>query len=151
MELGYLLNGIPTVTIVDQTETPLFLKDGTSLFAIETPFPFCQPTTTTSDVLTKWDNIYYDPSIVSLFGDITPPSLLSPKERSSKRAVEIAVPIVVILFAIIVVTIVLLVLFVPSVRNALMPFNDKKVREARGDHSDIGTSDSWKHSTRPTV
>lgn len=150
MELGYLLNGIPTVTIVDQTEIPFNLADGTDLFALDTPFPFCQPTTTTGDILTKWDTIYYDPTIASLFGDITPPSLLSPKERSSKRAVEIAVPIVVIVFVIAVVTVVLLVLFVPSVRNAVMPYNDKKVREAR-DRTGVGKDDSWKHSTRPTV
>lgn len=149
MELGYLLNGIPTVTIVDQVEVPLSLPEGTSLLALDTPFPFCQPTSTVNDVLTKWDNIYYDPSISVLFGDLEAPAPLSPQERKNKHVVAIVVPVVIVVVLIVAGTIVLLAVFVPSVRDVFTPYNQKKVLKAR-DNTDLNTRDGWKHSTNPT-
>lgn len=145
MDLGYLLDGVPTVTIGEKTEFPLNLPDGTSLFAIDTPFHFCQPTFSESDILNHWNNIYYDPSIEVIFGDLNAP--VSPSQRSSKRAIAIAVPVVFVSLIIIVATIILLVLYVPSVRNVIMPYNDQKARRLRQSSTQ---RESWRPATLPS-
>lgn len=145
MDLGYLLDDMPTVTVGEKTEFPLNLPEGTALFALDTPFHFCQPVFTADDILKHWDRIYYDPSIEVIFGDFDAP--VSPSQKSSKRAVAIAVPVVFVTLAIVVVIVILLVLYVPAVRNAIMPYNDRKVRKVR---ESTQQRESWRAATLPS-
>ena len=147
MDLGYLLNDIPTVTVVEATKDTINLPDGTELFAIDTPFKFCQPTSSLSENLTRWDRIYYDPSIQVIFGDLEAPATISPTEKKNKHVVAIVVPVVIVALIIIVVIIVVMTLYVPSVRNFFRPYNQEKVRNAR----ETANRDTWMRSSTPEL
>ena len=147
MDLGYILNDIPAITVEQRVKDTIRFAEGTELIAIDSPFFFCQPTTSMSDIMTQWDKIYYDPSIQVIFGDLGDPAQLSPKERSSKKVVAIVVPVVIVALIIIVVIIVVLAMYVPSVRNFFRPYNQKKVRNAR----ESANRDTWKRSSTPDL
>ena len=147
MDLGYVLEGNPVVNILDKTEVPLKFENGTSLIAINTPFPFCQPTVDEHTVLDKWDHIYYDPSIQVIFGDLDSPSTpLTPREKSNKKAVAIAVPIVVVLLVAFAAALIILTIVSPTVHDFFMPYNKRKVVQSR-----TTESDTWKRSTTPNL
>lgn len=141
MELGYLLNQIPTVIAGNRPEFPISMPTGTGGFlGINWPMAFVQPNNKYG-LLERWDDIYYDPSLTVFFGD----SALSPTASKADRktwvvGVAVAIPIAVIL----IVSVVLIVFFVPAVRHAVMPYRDarRKVGASNGPKADAATSSS---------
>lgn len=129
-DMGYVLDGIPIVTGFTKEQLPLDLEDGTGGFlGVDAAFDFCEPNTTAYTPLRRWNHYYYDPSLSVVFGSVPNPS--SPKNTKAQKTVwpiAVGVSLGVVLIIII---LVLLVVFVRPIRNAIMPYNKKRVDRAR--------------------
>ena len=160
IELGYLLNGIPTVIAGSQTFAPWVLPEGTggSLLGVDWPMAFVQPDNRYS-LLYPWESIYYDPSLQVFFGDSVVSPTTSSKERKSwVVGVAVAIPIVIVL----VIGAILIILFVPAVRKTVLPYRDARRNGATkvpqsdssvsSSHTSPGQSrdtDGWKAASKP--
>lgn len=159
MELGFLLNGIPTVIASDRVEFPIDIPGTNGFMGINWPMAFVQPLNRYGP-LEQWSDIFYDPSLTVFFGDS---GIVTPKQRRVwVVAVSVAIPLVVLL----IVAAALIILFVPSVRRAVMPYRDARRKPANAggrmpdsdgallhgsSSSSLGEADSgWKAAAKPT-
>lgn len=136
MELGYLLDDIPTVTSGLEQEFPATFEDGTfGLLAVNWPiaFPTAYDTFPIGPIppLAPYSKLYYDPSLQVIFGNqldkpTTAPN--SPAKKSEKRVWVVGLAVGLPLAILFVISIILIVMFVPAVRSVVMPYYKLKRR-----------------------
>ena len=149
MDLGMLLDNQPSISSWAIVVPNFTIPDGTGLFAIEMPIHFCEPVPRSSSILRQWNSMFNDPSVQVIFSDLVPDAPLSPQERKSKRTAAIVAPVVTVAVVAIVVIIVLLVMFNHTVRDAILPHNRERIKEARGKKN--LRPDSWTAASKPSI
>lgn len=158
LDWGIVLDGRGAIFAYKTVDQPLTLtgaSTGDTWFGFNTSVSFCEPTPYDAGIilpgrypLGRWNTMFYDPSLQVLFSDFGAPS----NNRKWVLAVSIALPIVAVL---IILTIVLLVIFVPSIKNFFMPYNRENMETKRHSKRDVHATDDnakeWRRSKTPNA
>lgn len=157
IDLGLLLDDQASIPDFFNAFPPLNFPEGSSFLGIDMPLTFCQPTPSFYINLTKWNNMYSDPSLQVIFGAFGPDDTSSNAQKNTKKVVAIAASVVVVVVVLTLASVVVGVLLYRHYHNPMAALQKNARLEAReGAHAEESNpvqahNPNWAPASKPSL